>query len=359
MKTEILKIDVNNICKEKIVYAANILKLGGLVAFPTETVYGLGANAFNTESINKIFEAKGRPSDNPLIVHIADISALDSLVSQKPDIWIPLAKKYWPGPLTLVFKKSSNIPYEITAGLDTVAIRMPVHPIALALIKASGLPIAAPSANSSGKPSPTMSNHVIKDLNGKIDLIIDGGNTDVGLESTVLDISTCPPLILRPGGVTIEHLRNEISDISLDPALLSSTENGILDPEVDLVPKSPGLKYKHYSPKAPLVVVDGHIESIINRILQLVLEENEKGKKIGILATEQTKAYYRDKNAIVISLGNRNKPEEIATSLFSSFREMDEQKVDIIFSEGIDKQGIGFAVMNRMKKAASYNIIIV
>lgn len=401
MKTEVLKIDIHNIDKEKINYAAETLKSGGLVAFPTETVYGLGANALQKEAIHKIYKAKGRPSDNPLIVHIADMASLDNLVIEKPSLWELLAHEFWPGPLTMIFKKSSMIPDEITAGLNTVAIRMPSHPIAIALIKASGLPIAAPSANSSGRSSPTLASHVYEDLNGKIDLIIDGGSTDVGLESTVLDITSTPPIILRPGGVTLEQLRSIKHDISLDPALISDSDSALVsrtslipdnnikggsdtkknfqsdfnndfnnyfkdslkDPSVDFIPKSPGLKYKHYSPKAPLIIVDGDPDKIVNKINELVREKKNVEKRIGILATEQTKGYYIDENinknnnVIVMSLGDRNHPEEIASNLFSSFREMDEQKVDIIFSEGININGIGLAIMNRMKKAAGFNII--
>ncbi|NMB95730.1 MAG: threonylcarbamoyl-AMP synthase [Clostridiaceae bacterium] len=401
MKTEVLKIDIHNIDKEKINYAAETLKSGGLVAFPTETVYGLGANALQKEAIHKIYKAKGRPSDNPLIVHIADMASLDNLVIEKPSLWELLAHEFWPGPLTMIFKKSSMIPDEITAGLNTVAIRMPSHPIAIALIKASGLPIAAPSANSSGRSSPTLASHVYEDLNGKIDLIIDGGSTDVGLESTVLDITSTPPIILRPGGVTLEQLRSIKHDISLDPALISDSDSALVshtslildnnikggsdtkknfqsdfnndfnnyfkdslkDPSVDFIPKSPGLKYKHYSPKAPLIIVDGDPDKIVNKINELVREKKNVEKRIGILATEQTKGYYIDENinknnnVIVMSLGDRNHPEEIASNLFRSFREMDEQKVDIIFSEGININGIGLAIMNRMKKAAGFNII--
>ncbi|HHV95555.1 MAG TPA: threonylcarbamoyl-AMP synthase [Clostridiaceae bacterium] len=380
MKTEVIKIDINNISQEKINYAAEILKAGGLVAFPTETVYGLGANALQKEAVRKIFAAKGRPSDNPLIVHIADIASLDSLVVEKPPIWEPLAHKFWPGPLTMIFKKSSVIPDEITAGLDTVAIRMPVHPIAMALIKASGLPIAAPSANSSGYPSPTLASHVYEDLNGKIDLIIDGGKADVGLESTVLDITVDPPLILRPGGVTLEQLRTIKSDISLDPALANEPETDFTltsqanlntdeflkhkrrDLQGKFIPKSPGLKYKHYAPKAQMVIVDGELDKIVSTINNLVQDIKNSKKRIGILATEQTKDYYKvdtkgNENIVVMSLGSRDCPEEIAANLFKRFREMDEQKVDVIFAEGISKNGIGLAIMNRMKKAAGFNII--
>ncbi len=353
MKTKVIKIDQNNIEKDKLIYAANIIKNGGLVAFPTETVYGLGANALNSKAVNNIFKAKGRPSDNPLIVHVADSKSIDNLVLKVLPGVQKLINKFWPGPLTLVFRKSSIIPDEITAGLDTVAIRMPSHPIALALIKESGLPIAAPSANSSGRPSPTLANHVIEDLSGKIDLIIDGGPTDVGLESTVLDTTSIPPSILRPGAVTIEQLRKELEEVELDPALLSRDY-------VNLTPKSPGVKYKHYSPKADLIVVEGESDSVISKINELVIDYTNKGIKVGILATEQTKDFYNepiDNRPVVISMGDRSHPDIIASNLFNCFREFDHRNIQVILAEAVNKTGIGLAIMNRMNKAAGYNII--
>ncbi|HOJ10056.1 MAG TPA: L-threonylcarbamoyladenylate synthase [Clostridiales bacterium] len=355
MKTEILKIDAHNICMDKLKYAADIIKNGGLVAFPTETVYGLGANALQKGAIKKIFEAKGRPSDNPLIVHIADIAALEELAVEPPSVWQKLAGKFWPGPLTLIFKKSPVIPSEITAGLDTVAVRMPAHPIALALIEESSLPIAAPSANSSGRPSPTLASHVIEDLDGKIDLIIDGGSANIGLESTVLDITSNPPLILRPGGLTLEQLRIELPDVELDPAISSKDSMAGNNNLKEFIPKSPGLKYKHYSPKAQLIIVEGSMDKVVCRINELSKKMINEGKKIGVLSTDHTKPLY--KSSVVMSLGDRSSPDTIASNLFLSFREMDRQDVDVIFAEAIDKNGLGLAIMNRMKKAAGYNII--
>jgi L-threonylcarbamoyladenylate synthase len=353
LKTKIVKIDQNNIEKDKLIYAANIIRNGGLVAFPTETVYGLGANALNSESVNSIFKAKGRPSDNPLIVHIADSKSIDHLVLKVLPGVQKLINRFWPGPLTLVFRKSPIIPDEITAGLDTVAIRMPSHPIALALIKESGLPIAAPSANSSGRPSPTLASHVMEDLSGKVDLIIDGGATDVGLESTVLDTTSIPPSILRPGAITIEQLREELEEVELDPALLSRDY-------INVTPKSPGVKYKHYSPTADLIVVEGEPNNVVSKINELVIDYTNKGIKVGILATEQTKDFYNrliDNKPVVISMGDRSHPDMIASNLFSCFREMDHQNIQVILAEAVNKTGIGLAVMNRMNKAAGYNII--
>ncbi|NSW91256.1 MAG: threonylcarbamoyl-AMP synthase [Firmicutes bacterium] len=355
MKTEVVKIDVNNIEKDKLIYAAEIIKNGGLVAFPTETVYGLGANALNSEAVKKIFKAKGRPLDNPLIVHIADIKSIDKLVVEMPCGVQKLIDKFWPGPLTLVFKKSPVIPDEITAGLDTIAIRMPSHPIALALIKEAGLPIAAPSANSSGRPSPTLASHVLEDLSGKINLIIDGGSTHVGLESTVLDTTSFPPSILRPGGVTLEQLREVLGEVELDPDLVSK-ENLISEGNNNnATPKSPGVKYKHYSPKAKLVIVEGELDKVVNKINKLIIGYEKEGIRVGVLATDQTKNFYR--SPVVISMGDRNHPDIIASNLFNCFREFDHLNIQVIFAEAIDKTGIGLAVMNRMNKAAGYNII--
>jgi len=347
-----------NIEWDKLGYAVDIIKNGGLVAFPTETVYGLGANALNSEAVKNIFKAKGRPSDNPLIVHIADNKSISNLVFEVPPGIQKLIDRFWPGPLTLVFRKSSIIPDEITAGLDTVAIRMPSHPIALALIKGSGLPIAAPSANSSGRPSPTLASHVIEDLSGKIDLIINGGATDVGLESTVLDMTSIPPSILRPGAVTLEQLREELDEVELDPALISRKN-------INITPKSPGVKYKHYSPKADLFVVEGEPGKVINKINELIADYTKKGIKVGILATEQTKDFYNKPvynksvcdEPVVISMGDRDHPDMIASNLFNCFRELDHKNMQVILAEAINKTGIGLAVMNRMNNAAGYNII--
>jgi len=345
--TKIIGISSENPEVEKLIQAAEILKQGGTVAFPTETVYGLGANALDEEAISKIYIAKGRPQDNPLIVHIHEIDQLNELVDSIPEKAFPLMKKFWPGPLTLIFNRSNKIPDMITGGLSTVAIRMPNHNIALQLIKHSALPIAAPSANTSGKPSPTEASHVIEDLFGKIDMIIDGGNTGVGLESTVLDLSTNVPTILRPGAVTIEDLLTIFPKVEYDAALENTSES--------ITPKSPGQKYKHYSPKAKMKIVQGETENICSKINELAKQyENEK-IKVGIMATKQTHHNYDMEDVLIV--GDRDKPETIATNLFSTLREFDKVGVDIILAEGIPESGIGKAVMNRMKKAAGGDII--
>ncbi|MCX7921037.1 MAG: L-threonylcarbamoyladenylate synthase [Clostridia bacterium] len=348
MKTEVIKLDINNIDLDKLNYAAQILKDGGLVAFPTETVYGLGANALDESAVKRIFEAKGRPSDNPLIVHIADIGQVSGLVKAIPPEAFAVMERFWPGPLTLVMEKSLIIPEVITAGLDTVAIRMPSHPVALALIKEAGIPIAAPSANTSGKPSPTSSQHVIEDLYGKVDVIIEAGCSKVGLESTVLDMTVLPPMILRPGGITPVELNTVLGKVDIDPSLVSK-ETEILKP------RSPGMKYTHYSPKAKVIIIEGDIQSVVSKVLELQGEYAQKGAKVGILATEQTKDMYS--SAEIISMGDRNEPATIAANLFAALREFDMRQVDVILAEAIESTGIGLAIMNRMSKAAGYNII--
>jgi L-threonylcarbamoyladenylate synthase len=348
LKTEILQIDPQNIDMERMGHAACVIKSGGLVAFPTETVYGLGANALDQQAVKNIFEAKGRPADNPLIVHIAGKDTVKDLVSLLPPEFDRLADKFWPGPLTLIMPKSNKVPQLITAGLDTVAVRMPSHPVALALIRLSGLPIAAPSANTSGRPSPTVAGHVIEDLMGKVDIIIDAGSTSVGLESTVLDLTSHPPVILRPGGTTYEQLKGELKEVSIETALnLDTTQMN--------APKSPGMKYTHYSPKAQVIIVEGNITAVVNKVNMMIRQYSLEGINAGVLATEQTKGLYNFDN--VISLGDRNHPESIASSLFRSLRELDRKNVDVILAESIDNNGIGLAIMNRLNKAAGYNII--
>lgn len=354
MYTEIIKIDTAVPDWDKqLDHATEILRSGGLVAFPTETVYGLGANALDEKAVKNIYKAKGRPSDNPLIVHIAETNVLGDLVTTVPAAAQRLMDAFWPGPLTLVFPKSDRIPSVITAGLDTVAIRMPSHPIALALIKKAGVPVAAPSANSSGRPSPTLAKHVIEDLSGKVDVIIDGGNSKVGLESTVLDITSVPPVILRPGGVTLEQLRQILGNVGVDPAIVSGHTSAT-------PPRSPGMKYRHYAPKAALLIIQGQNDQVVSEISRRAALYINEGTVTGILATDETKALYESSIHIscrVLSLGSRLKPESLAANLFKCLREFDEKAVDVILSEMPESDGIGLAVANRLTKAAGGNII--
>lgn len=346
METRIVKIDIKNIDDNLIDEAAALIKEGGLVAFPTETVYGLGANGLDEAAVLKIFKAKGRPQDNPLILHIQSIDQLLPLVSHVPDLAYKCIEKFWPGPLTIIFNRSSIIPDVITGGLDTVAIRMPENKIALDLIRKSNVPIAAPSANLSGKPSPTSADHVIRDLSGRVDMIIDGGCTGVGLESTVLDLSGDIPMVLRPGGVTIEELRVLIPDVTQDLATIKESQA--------IVPKSPGQKYRHYAPAAEMRVYTGEVEDIVISINKVCEELKAKGRRIGIMATEETKDRYN--MGIIKVVGSREKKESIATNLFNIIRQFDDEDVDIILAEGVEADNIGMAIMNRMMKASGGKI---
>jgi len=322
--------------------AAQLLRANEIVAFPTETVYGLGANAKETAAVEKIFQAKGRPNDNPLIVHIAELEQLQEITKHIPNFAYKLIEHFWPGPLTLVLKKKGILSERVTAGLSTVAVRMPNHPIALELIKECGLPLAAPSANLSGRPSPTTAKHVFDDLNGRIAGIIDGGETGVGVESTVLDCTEDIPVILRPGGVTKEEIERVIGKIYMDAALRDQAK----------APKSPGMKYTHYAPKSPLIIVKGG-----RGFLQhLVSEKRKEGVKVGVLTTEENEAFYEAD--IVIACGRRSELHTVASQLYQALRQFDETDVDIIYSESFPTEGIGEAVMNRLQKAAGYQTVV-
>lgn len=321
--------------------AAQALRSGDLVAFPTETVYGLGANALNPKAVEKIYKAKGRPSDNPLIVHISEVSQVEDLVLEISEKAKALISNFWPGPLTLVFRKSSKVPDIITAGLDTVAIRMPNNAIALKLIERAAVPIAAPSANISGRPSTTECSHVVNDLNGRIGYIIDGGPCDVGVESTVLDITSNIPMILRPGGTTLEMLESVVGKVAIDTAL---------EVKGDIKPRSPGMKYRHYSPKAEMLLVYGSQDEVVAKINGLSAENKKSGIKTGVLSSLENARKYCS-NTVIIA-GSTQNLEQVASGLFDSLRKFDEENVDIIYSETFPEMGIGRAIMNRLKKAS-------
>lgn len=344
IKTKYVTVNRNNPEKKYIREAGNIIKRGGLVAFPTETVYGLGGNALDENVARKIYAAKGRPQDNPLIVHIHSISQLESLVEDMPERAVKLMDKFWPGPLTIIFRKSANVPSGTTGGLDTVAIRMPANKIALSFIKDAGVPIAGPSANISGRPSPTCAQDVLEDLEGRVDMILDGGPAKVGVESTVIDLSEDIPLILRPGGLTKEELESILGHVEIDPGLAPGER-----------PKSPGQKYKHYAPKAEVTVVEGSVDFQIKKIQGLTRELEKAGYKVGIMATAQTRDFY--KNGRIISMGDRDAPLTISSNVFTILRKFDRLKVDKILAESIPQKGLGLAVMNRLYKASGYNII--
>ena len=347
METRIRQIDKNRIDENIIEEAAEILRNGGLVAFPTETVYGLGADALQEEAARKTYAAKGRPSDNPLIVHIADYEDLRKIAVNIPAETDMLAAHFWPGPLTMIFEKSPAVPYGTTGGLDTVAVRMPVDPVAAALIRAAGGFVSAPSANTSGRPSPTTAEHVAEDLNGKIDMILDGGPVDIGLESTILDMTVSPPMILRPGAITAEMFEEVIGPVDVDQTLLNA--------DSVQAPKAPGMKYRHYAPKARLFIVEGDLREEILAIRQLSYAAHRKGKEVGIIATAETLPFYN--HGIVKSTGSRENEKTIAKGLYGVLREFDEENVDTIYSESFAAQGIGKAIMNRLEKAAGHQTI--
>ncbi|HBH13327.1 MAG: YrdC/Sua5 family protein, required for threonylcarbamoyladenosine (T(6)A) formation in tRNA [Clostridiales bacterium 38_11] len=343
--TKIIKIDKENIDEALIIEMSHIIKNNGTVVFPTETVYGLGANALSDVAVAKIFAAKGRPSDNPLIVHVSNIEQLDKIVEIIPVKAKILMDKFWPGPLTLLFKKKAIISDLITGGLDTVAVRMPSSRIALKLIEACDLPLAGPSANISGKPSPTTAEHVIKDLDGRVDAIIDGGDCEFGMESTVIDVLNETPMILRPGSITLEAIAQTINTVIYDPAMIHDT----------LIAKSPGQKYIHYAPKGEVYLYIGVPSDIIDAINQATARFINESKKVMILGTEENIMAYKE--GIIFNLGSRTNPMEISSNLFSMLRKADELKADIILAEGIDEEGLGVAIMNRLRKASGGRII--
>lgn len=331
--------DTKILTEKEIKEAAAIIKRGGLVAFPTETVYGLGADALNPEAVAKVYEAKGRPSDNPMIVHIArasDIGQLTPMLS--PDI-VALIENFWPGPLTLVVKRKPSVPDRTTGGLDTVGVRMPDSQLALDLINWSGCPIAAPSANLSGKPSPTRAEDVIEDLNGKVDAIVKGPDCRVGIESTVLDVTGDVPTILRPGIITPENIEAAIGKkVAVDPALYADRPQ--TDGSAEFKPKSPGMKYKHYAPKADMTIIEGNRDKVKAEIERLKALNERMGNKVGVILFEE-KAFI-----------------EAAHDFFARLRDLDRQEVDLILAGALsDTDGVGFAVMNRMLKSAGYNIV--
>lgn len=347
MDTIIKKADEEGVYEE----AAKILQEGGLVAFPTETVYGLGGNALDCNAARKIYAAKGRPSDNPLIVHIARKESLNKLAKDIPKIAWELIEHFWPGPLTLILNKSEQVPYGTTGGLETVAVRMPNNKVALRLIEEAGIYIAAPSANLSGKPSATMAEHVYEDFNGRIDMILDGGMVEMGIESTVLDLTDSVPVILRPGAITQTMLEQVIGTVVMDKAILAENQ------EMDLKPKAPGMKYKHYAPKADLTIITGKREEVEAYINKKIQENKILGKNTGVIATIESQQAYKD--GIVKCIGARSKEGTIAKGLYKVLREFDHLHVDCIYAESFEDDEMGVAIMNRLQKAAGYAIISV
>ncbi len=347
MNTSIITINGEAIEDSRIEAAGDLLKEGRLVAFPTETVYGLGANALDEDAASRIYSAKGRPSDNPLIVHIADWDALGLIVKEIPPEAKLLSDRFWPGPLTMIFRKNERVPYGTTGGLETVAVRMPSNEIARRLIRAGGGYIAAPSANTSGRPSPTRAEHVKDDLDGKIDMIIDGGEVSIGLESTIVDLSEGVPMILRPGYITKEMLEEVLGHVEVDKAIIRD--------DSDEIPKAPGMKYKHYAPRADLVIVEGKSSVVVSKINELVRDKREHGLSVGVICTEETRLSYEAD--AVRSAGSREDEESIARHLFAILREFDGLEVDCIYSESFEAPGLGQAIMNRLLKAAAHQVL--
>lgn len=319
--------------------AAKIILNGGIIAFPTETVYGLGANAFDKKAVQKIFQAKKRPADNPLIVHVSSIDMMNSVVDMNDNNMASrLIERFWPGPLTLILAKKSAVPEEVSAGFNTVAVRMPDHPVALKLIEKSSVPIAAPSANLSGKPSPTTAQHVLEDLRGSINGVIDAGEVEVGIESTVIDTSVSPPVILRVGAVTVEEIRGVIGDVTYEFDTAAAA------------PKSPGMKYRHYAPKAKVILIEGDVEKIRSRVLCEIKRYKDQKKTVGIFAGDDNARYYS--GVSVINYGKRDDAKKAANMLYGALRRFDEIGVDVILVEAVEESGIGIAVMDRIRKAS-------
>lgn len=341
MKTRFFKIDSSDIDMKIISQCVEILKSGGTVAFPTETVYGLGANALDENAVKKIFKAKGRPVDNPLILHVTGMDDVEKYAHSIPPVAYTLAKVFWPGPFSMILHKKDIVPYAVTGGLDTVAFRVPSDTVAYELIHQSGLPIAAPSANISGRPSTTDGSHVKEDLDGKVDAIIDAGKCRIGLESTVVDLTSFPPCVLRPGGTPFEHIEMIIPDLNRSYSLSEGN-----------FPKSPGMKYKHYSPNASLIVIKGSLAATVEKISDLL----KSNPSAGVLCSAETVDLYKTPNKLCV--GSRSNPMEIASNIFDSLRMFDKLAVNIIYSEYFDVELMGEAVMNRLLKAAGHELIV-
>jgi tRNA threonylcarbamoyl adenosine modification protein (Sua5/YciO/YrdC/YwlC family) len=348
LNTKYIIIDIDNIDASSMEEAGRLIAEGELVAFPTETVYGLGGDALRPQASAKIYEAKGRPSDNPLIIHIAEFEDLKRVAKVVPPEAKVLADAFWPGPLTMIVEKSDAVPLTTTGGMHTVAVRMPNHPIALELIKKSGCLIAAPSANTSGRPSPTEALHVKEDLDGRIAMIIDGGPVGIGIESTIIDLTEEIPMILRPGYITLEMLSRVLGkEVRMDPGIIASDDT--------TKPKAPGMKYKHYAPKADMVIVDGERDKVIAEINHQTQVYHGEQRKVAVIATEETKDLYHAD--VVLSMGSRQDEDAIAQHMYKILRDCDTLEVDVIFSECFQTPRIGQAIMNRLLKAAGHQVV--
>jgi L-threonylcarbamoyladenylate synthase len=355
VETVVLKVDPAKPDKDSLRYAADALKRGGLVAFPTETVYGLGALISKREAVKRIFEVKGRPLDNPLIVHVSGVSMFLELVENPPEEVVRLVERFWPGPLTVVWWKKPLVPDEVTAGLSKVAVRSPAHPVALKLIELSGEAIAAPSANKSGKPSPTRAEHVVSDLYGLIDVVVDAGETIHGLESTIVDLTVSPPRLLRPGALPIEEVERALG-VKLE---IPHYAKGHGEAEVAL---SPGMKYKHYAPEAELVVVEADdysskLADVVVKVRELASRAKEGRRRVAVLCSSETRDEYLDLGVEVLDLGSRQHLFAVAKRLFAILRELDAKGIDYAVAEGFEERGLGLAIMNRLRKASGGAVV--
>lgn len=350
METVLVSVDQDHPDQETIRRAGEIIRQGGLVAFPTETVYGLGGDALNPDSSRKIYAAKGRPSDNPLIVHICEWEDIYRIADPVPEAAVQLAEAFWPGPLTMILNKTALVPGETTGGLDTVAIRFPSDPVAQEFIRAAGGYVAAPSANTSGRPSPTLAQYVKEDMDGRIEMILDGGEVGIGLESTIVDLTGDKPMILRPGFVTKEMLESVLNQVDVDRT--------ILDVNCRLRPKAPGMRYRHYAPRGELTIVEGSQETVTEQICQESRQAKADGKKVGIIATDETVSRYKKESMAdsIKSVGSRADEASVGRSLYRILREFDDEDVDVMFSESFSESGFGQAIMNRLLKAAGHHV---
>lgn len=347
MNTKVVQIEEQHIDGALIRAAGDILKAGGLVAFPTETVYGLGGDALNPQSSEKIYRAKGRPSDNPLIVHIADMEKLDAIVRGVPESAGKLAERFWPGPLTMIFQKSELVPRETTGGLDTVAVRIPSHPVAQELIRAAGGYVAAPSANRSGRPSPTSAKYVAEDMDGRIEMIIDSGDVEIGLESTIIDLTADRPVILRPGYITAQMLEQVLSGVEEDAAMMRA--------DLGQAPRAPGMKYRHYAPRGELTIVTGEETRVVEYINAQLAAQKDNDKRTGVIGTDANIGKYHAD--VRRSLGDRRDEASVARELYRALREMDNENAQVIYAESFDALGLGQAIMNRLLKAAGHRVV--
>lgn len=346
VSTHVLYVNPDAPESEPIQQAAQILSAGGLVAFPTETVYGLGANALDAQAVDRIFVAKGRPASDPIIVHLYNLAQLSTVAINIPDLTYELARRFWPGPLTFVLQRGPNVPPNVSAGMSTVAVRMPSHPVAVALLQAANLPIAAPSANRFARPSATTAAHVLEDLDGRIDCILDGGAAVIGVESTILDLTKPQPVVLRPGGITLEALRTFIPDLQIVSKHLRPDEQGI---------EAPGMLLKHYSPRAELLLFSGAQESLIPTMRTYTLQQVGQGNKVGLLLPDNEQAAVSDLPVQVVTLGVSE--SEISHNLFSAMRTLDQAGVDVILVHGFGQSGLGLALWDRLLRAAEGHII--